>query len=144
MTNYAPHCPHFSHVSSPDYCDVVSCFTSKETLARKEVEGPHKTCIEERNKLYLSGNHGHPLEKKMIKEILHFAFDKKLHRSNAKKEEMVEQLKMLEQTDTENIMQQALGKTSGCDLSIDESVGQECQMPRGPFFQFEGFVPSYR
>ena len=75
--------------------------------------------------LYLSGNHGRRLEKKMIKAILHFAFGEKPHRSNAKKEDMLDQLKMLEQKDTENRIQQALNKASGCNSSISESVGQD-------------------
>ena len=36
-----------------------------------------------------------------------------------------DQLKLLEQNDTENIIQQALGKSLGYDLSISESVGQD-------------------
>ena len=38
---------------------------------------------------------------------------------------MLDQLKMLEQKDIKNRIQQALGKASGCDLSISENVGQD-------------------
>ena len=38
---------------------------------------------------------------------------------------MLNQLKMLEQKDTENRIQQVLGKASECDSSISESVDQD-------------------
>ena len=49
----------------------------------------------------------------------------KTTQKQCKKEEILDQLKMLEQKDTENRIQQALGKTPGCDLSISVSVGQD-------------------
>ena len=61
----------------------------------------------------------------MIKAILHFAFGATPRRSNAKKEEMLDQLKMLDRQDTENRIQQALGKVLECDLSISEIVDQD-------------------
>ena len=61
----------------------------------------------------------------MIKAILHFAFGATPRRSNAKKEEMLDQLKMLDREDTENRIQQALGKVSEYDSSISEIVDQD-------------------
>ena len=96
----------------------------KERLAAKEVESL-RPVLKDAIKLYVSGNHGRRLEKKMIKAILHFAFGETPHRSNAKKEEMLDQLKLLEQKDTENRTQQSLGKPSVCDSSVSESVNQD-------------------
>ena len=61
----------------------------------------------------------------MIKAIIHFAFGATPCRSNAKKEEMLDQLKMIDREDTENRIQQALGKVSEYDSSISEIVDQD-------------------
>ena len=96
----------------------------KERLATKEVERLSPV-LEGAIELYVNGDHGRRLEKKMIKAILHFAFGATPRRSNAKKEEMLDQLKMLDREETENKIQQALGKVSECESSISEIVDQD-------------------
>ena len=56
--------------------------------------------LKEAIELYVSGNYGRHLEKKLIWEILLLVFEETLHRINAKKEEMLNQLKLLDQNET--------------------------------------------
>ena len=68
----------------------------RERRAAKEVDSL-RLVLEEAIELYVNGNHGRRLEKKLIWAILLLVFEETPHRSNAKKEEMLNQLKLLDQ-----------------------------------------------
>ena len=55
----------------------------------------------------MNGNHGRCLEMKLIRAVLLLVFEETPHSSNAKKEEMPNQLKLLDRNDTENKIQKA-------------------------------------
>ena len=64
----------------------------RERRAAKEVDS-----LRPELKEAVNGNHGRRLEKKLIRAILLVVFKETPHRSNAKKEEMLNQLKLLDQ-----------------------------------------------
>ena len=76
----------------------------REGRAAKDVD-TLRPVLKEAIELYVNGNHGRRLEKKLIRAILLLVFEETPHRSNAKKEEMLNQLKLLDRNDTENKIQ---------------------------------------
>ena len=78
----------------------------RERRAAKEVDSL-RPVLKEAIELYVNGNHGRRLEKKLIRAILLLVFEETPHRSNAKKEEMLNQLKLLDRNDTEHKIQKA-------------------------------------
>ena len=63
--------------------------------------------LKEAIELYVNGNHGRRLENKSIRAFLLLVFEETPHRSNAKKEEILNQLKLLDLNDTEHKIQKA-------------------------------------
>ena len=79
----------------------------KEQKAAREVE-ELRPVLKEAINLYISCDHGRRMKMKFIKAILLFAFEATPRKSNVRKDEMLEQLKKLDQNDTDNKIQRAL------------------------------------
>ena len=97
----------------------------KELKAAREAE-ELRPVLKEAITLYISGDHGRRMQIKFIKAILLFAFETTPRKSNVKKDDMLEQLKKLDQNDTENKIQRALETTiadvsGGAVASSDEA-----------------------